>query len=125
MTVDDKLNQERRKFKRVRMRLRVVWRVKGHLESADVLSLNLSGGGMCIGLDKAVDTGDSFELKAVIGSERDVISCIGTVVWQDAKPVKDEAGNQYYPTGVQFDNLELKERMRLIHYCHNVSQSQA
>jgi c-di-GMP-binding flagellar brake protein YcgR len=109
---------ERRKYKRVVGRLKITYKMVGETQETSVYSIDVSAGGFCIGLNKIVKNDTVLELIIHLPDKEKSFYCLGRVVWQKLKPIKGEDGGYYYETGLQFADLELKNRLRLIYYVH-------
>ena len=118
----DPSGKERRKFKRVDVELRMTYRADGEGEESPALSADISAGGARLWLKKIVKKDSTVELKTYVDNDKQVIICVGKVVWQNLRPIKAEDGKYYYQTGVCFEGLDLKDRMKLIYFCHNAGK---
>ncbi|MGE5308682.1 MAG: PilZ domain-containing protein [Deltaproteobacteria bacterium] len=111
--------KERRKFKRVDVRLLATYKLTGEADENTIYSLDISAGGARVWLNRIIKKGTLITFKACLNEGKETVSCKGSIAWQNLRPVKADDGKYYYQTGVQFEDLELKDRMRLIYYCHN------
>jgi c-di-GMP-binding flagellar brake protein YcgR len=109
---------ERRKYKRVSGRLRIVYKAVGEQAEGSVYSMDVSAGGFCLGLDRILEDETVLELLVYIPDKQKPFFCLGKVAWQKAAGVKGKDGKLYYETGMRFENLDLKNRLRLIYYVH-------
>ena len=111
-------DRDRRKYRRIEVRLRIKYRVKGDAESAEIDTVDISAGGLSVLMNKIRKTGTVLDLGMVF--EKGVLfSCQGKVVWQDLRPRRDSTGKFSYLTGIEFLEIELTERLKLIYYCHS------
>jgi Tfp pilus assembly protein PilZ len=109
---------ERRKYKRVSGRLRIVYKAVGDQAEGSVYSMDVSAGGFCIGLDRIFASETVLELLVYMPDKDKPFLCLGKVAWQKPSGVKGKDGRLYYETGMRFENLDLKNRLRLIYYVH-------
>lgn len=108
---------ERRKYKRVKGKIRITCKVMGETGEEEIQSIDISAGGFCLGLNRALKIDSVLELIVHLPDKGKSFFCMGRVVWQ-GKARKDERGKRFYETGLQFSDLDLKNRLRLIYYVH-------
>lgn len=117
--MDEKTSlSERRKYKRVAGKLKITYKMVGETQETSVYSIDVSAGGFCIGLNRILKNDTVLELTVHVPDKEKSFYCLGRVVWQKLKPLKGEDGVIYYETGLQFADLDLKNRLRLIYYVH-------
>jgi hypothetical protein len=109
---------ERRKYKRVSGNLKIVYKVAGEEREGNVSSLDVSGGGFRLGLDRLVKDATVLELLVYMPDKEKPFTCLGKVAWHNPAGEKGKDGKFYYNTGLKFENLDLKNRLRLIYYVH-------
>lgn len=109
---------ERRKYKRVSGRLRIVYKAVGEEAEGSVYSMDVSAGGFCLNLDRMLKEETVLELLVYMPDKEKPFFCLGTVAWRKPAGVKGKDGKIYYETGMRFENLDLKNRLRLIYYVH-------
>lgn len=114
--------KEKRKFKRVGISLKMTYKTDSEAEELPALSADVSAGGTRLWLKKIVKKDSLIELKVYVSDGKRAISCVGKVIWQNLRPVKAGDGKYYYQTGVRFEDLDLKDRMSLIYFCHDVAK---
>ncbi len=117
--------EERRKYKRVSGRIRIIYKIAGDQAEGSVYSVDVSAGGFCLGLDKFQKTDTILELLVYLPDKEKPFVCLGKVTWQKSSGAKGKDGKVYYDTGVKFENLDLKNRLRLIYYVHGKLKSGA
>lgn len=110
--------EERRKYKRVSGRCRVVYKVNEERIDGSAYSIDVSAGGFCVGFEQRVKSDALIDLLVYLPDNEKPFKCTGRIAWQNAKPHKDKDGKLLYETGLRFENLELKNRLRLIYYVH-------
>jgi hypothetical protein len=116
--------EERRKYKRVSGRLRIIYKIPGDtVEEGSAYSIDVSAGGFCLGLDRLVKVDISLDLLVYLPDNEKPFSCGGKVTWQKTRGIKGSDGKFYYDTGIRFETLDLKNRLRLIYYVHNKSKT--
>ncbi|MFA5099783.1 MAG: PilZ domain-containing protein [Candidatus Omnitrophota bacterium] len=109
---------ERRKYKRVSGRLRIIYKIAGDAVEGSAYSVDVSAGGFCLGLDRHIKADTELELLVYLPDNEKPFSCSGKVTWQKTQGIKGKNGKFYYDTGLRFDSLDLKNRLRLIYYVH-------
>ena len=114
--------EERRKYKRVSGRLRVVYKMDQEPVESSAYSVDISAGGFCLCLHRRVKKDTLLELLVYLPDNEKPFKCMGRVSWQDNDGTKDADGRMLYNTGLCFENLELKNRLRLIYYVHGKSK---
>lgn len=119
MTPPASSGKERRKFKRVDVRLKASYLVKDEMATYEIPAVDISVGGARLLFNKITKQGTKVRLTIAVGDDEGTIVCGGRVAWQDLRPVKGENGKYYYDTGVEFEELRLKDRTRLFYYCLN------
>jgi hypothetical protein len=112
------MEEERRKYKRVAGRLRIVYKIAGELTEGSVYSVDVSAGGFCLGLDRLIKNETILELLVYLPDKDKPFACSGKVSWQNTRGVRNKDGSFYYDTGFRFEALDLKNRLRLIYYVH-------
>lgn len=114
--------EERRKYRRVSGRLRIIYKIKDEMIEGSAYSIDVSAGGFCVGLDRQINADELIELLVYLPDNEKPFTCSGRVAWQKVQPNKDKDGSLLYETGLRFENLELKNRLRLIYYVHGKSR---
>jgi hypothetical protein len=110
--------EDRRKYKRVTERLRIIYKIDGEQIEGSSYSVDVSAGGFCIGLDRVIKEDTVLELLVYLPDNEKAFACKGRVSWQKTPAVKAKDGNSYFDTGISFESLDLKNRLRLIYYVH-------
>ena len=110
--------EERRKYKRVFGRLRIIYKIKEEMIEGSAYSVDVSAGGFCVGFDRRLSDDTVIDLLVYLPDNEKPFTCRGRVAWQKTHPGKDKDGKLIYETGMRFENLELKNRLRLIYYVH-------
>ncbi len=110
---------ERRKYKRVSTRVRITCKPVGVEGENEIYSLDISAGGFSMMYPDAVKPDTVFELKVYLPDKTESFFCLAKVVRQADKAVKQKDGKPYYETGLKFEDMDLKNRLRLIYYVHN------
>ncbi len=117
--MDEKTSlNERRKYRRVPGKLRITYKLVGETDETSVYSIDVSAGGFCIGLNRMIKNDTVLELTIYLPDKEKSFYCMGRVAWQKPRPIKGDDGAYYYETGLQFADLDLKNRLRLIYYVH-------
>jgi c-di-GMP-binding flagellar brake protein YcgR len=112
------VDTERRKYKRVQGRLRIIYKIVGDTVEGSAYSVDISAGGFCLGVDRLMRSETSLELLVYLPDNEKPFSCTAKVTWQKTKGIKAKDGKFYYDTGLRFETLDLKNRLRLIYYVH-------
>jgi len=112
------MTDERRKYRRVSGRVRIIYKIAGEAEERSVYSVDVSAGGFCLGLDSVQKQDTILELLVYLPDKDKPFLCMGKVTWQKSHGTKGSDGKVYFDTGVKFENLDLKNRLRLIYYVH-------
>ncbi|MCU0651222.1 MAG: PilZ domain-containing protein [Candidatus Omnitrophica bacterium] len=115
---------ERRRYKRVSGRLKIVYKAVGEKDEGSVYSMDVSAGGFCLGLDRVFKADTVLELLVYLPDKEKPFLCLGKVAWQKPNAVKASDGKIYFMTGLRFENLDLKNRLRLIYYVHGRAQAE-
>jgi c-di-GMP-binding flagellar brake protein YcgR len=118
MVTTQSTGNERRKYKRVKGKVKITYKVMGETGEEDIFAMDISAGGFCLGLDRILKKDTVLELVVNLPDKDKSFFCLGRVVWQNLKSKKDEGGKRFYETGLQFSDLDLKNRLRLIYYVH-------
>jgi c-di-GMP-binding flagellar brake protein YcgR len=111
--------EERRKYKRIPTRVRITCKPVGVEGESEISSLDISAGGFSMMYPDVVKPDTIFELKVCLPDNTDSFFCLAKVVRQADKAVKQKDGKLYYETGLKFEDMDLKNRLRLIYYVHN------
>lgn len=114
--------EERRKYKRVSGRLRIIYKIKEGSIEGSAYSIDVSAGGFCVGLEHRMENDAVLDLLVYLPDNEKPFNCRGKVTWQSSKAQKDKEGRIFFETGLRFENLELKNRLRLIYYVHGKSK---
>jgi c-di-GMP-binding flagellar brake protein YcgR len=80
--------------------------------------VDISAGGMSVLMNKIRKVGTVLEFTMVFEKGL-VFDCQGKVVWQDLRPRRDSLGKFSYLSGIEFLEIDLTERLKLIYYCHS------
>jgi c-di-GMP-binding flagellar brake protein YcgR len=110
--------KDRRKYRRIEVTLRIQCKVKGDPEAAEIETVDISAGGMSVLMNKIRKVGTVLEFTMVFEKGL-VFDCQGKVVWQDLRPRRDSLGKFSYLSGIEFLEIDLTERLKLIYYCHS------
>lgn len=108
------MGEERRKYKRIYMRLPVEYRGKNIWQQVEVH--NISEGGIFVITDKLESPGTPVELILAFGEkEKKMVYVEGTVVWCREKSAKSEEG-ELFPIGmgIQFRKFSSTENRQFI-----------
>jgi hypothetical protein len=109
---------ERRKYKRVLGRLRITYKIEADSIEGSAYSIDVSAGGFCIGMDQRIKNDTLVELLVYLPDNEKSFTCTARVSWQKMHGIKDKDEKLFYETGLRFENLDLKNRLRLIYYVH-------
>lgn len=112
------MKDEKRKYRRIRNGVKAVYKVMGVEGEYDLSVINLSGGGLCLPLNKKMSKGTLLELYLNMPHEKEPFFALAKVAWQSQAPVSKE-GKPYYETGIEFLKLGLRDKMRIIRYIYN------
>ena len=109
---------ERRKYKRVPGRLRITYKIVEEAIEGSAYSIDVSAGGFCIGMDQRIKNDTLIELLVYLPDNEKSFTCTARVSWQKMHGIKDKDEKIFYETGLRFEQLDLKNRLRLIYYVH-------
>jgi c-di-GMP-binding flagellar brake protein YcgR len=109
---------ERRKYRRIKIKIKFIYKVMGVKGEISLASVDLGGGGIRLYLDKEIERGSVVELGLGLPGEKQLLFSLGRVVWQ--KKVTGDAGAKRarYLTGLEFINLGITNRTRLVSFVH-------
>lgn len=110
---------DRRRYRRLKEGIRVVFRILDKVEKEESKVLNFSTGGLCLSLRDRLEPGTLLELGLALPDKKDFFYTSAKVVWSSGVPVRDEAGNSYYETGVKFLKMNLSNRKEIIKYIYS------
>jgi c-di-GMP-binding flagellar brake protein YcgR len=111
--------KERRKYRRVKVGVKLVYKLLGIKGEVTLPTADLGGGGIRLFVNKKVKTGTIVELGLILPHEEQIFFSLGEVVWQVRDVTRIQRGEDFYETGVKFLNLGLAHRMRLIRFIHD------
>lgn len=109
---------ERRRYRRVKDGVRVIYKVLGVNGESQMHSLDIGAGGLRLPLKDKLDPGTLLELGLFLPQDREPFFCLTRVVWQADESKKDKGDQGYYETGVEFVRIDIRQRLRLIHYVY-------
>jgi c-di-GMP-binding flagellar brake protein YcgR len=118
------MGEERRRHKRIETTVRITCKPIGLTFEEDIYSFDISTGGFRIGYPKVVKPDTVFELNVYLPDKQDSFFCLAKVIWQKPKPKRGKSGKEYYETGLKFEDMDLKNRLRLIYYIHNFDKNE-
>lgn len=109
--------EEKRKYVRVKAAdVRVVYKIMGVKGEYAVPALDISGGGLRLPLKNKVKSGTLLELNIFLPPGNDPFFGFAKVAWQNPAAKKNEAGIDFYETGVVFIRVGFENRKRIINY---------
>lgn len=111
--------RDRRKYPRLKDGVKAIYKPMGEEGEHNLHVLDVSAGGLRLPVKQKLELGTILELKVMIPQTDESFFVLGKVVWQSPNPTRTKAGKIYYETGVEFQKIDLKERIRLIHYVHD------
>lgn len=112
--------KERRRFRRLKNGVRVIFKVLHKKGENELPSLNIGAGGVCVPLKNKLKPGELLELGLILPSEGKPFYSFAKVVWQTSIPKKDDEGNSYFETSVEFVRMNSSDRKKLIRYIYSL-----
>ncbi len=115
---------ERRRYHRVKDGVRVIYKVLGVNGESRMHALDVGAGGLRLPLKERIKPGTLLELGMLLPQDKEPFFCLTKVVWQADEAQKDKHGQDYYETGVEFVRIDIRQRLRLIHYVYPLLRKQ-
>lgn len=112
---------ERRRYRRLKEGVKMVFRILDKSEKEEYKALNFGTGGICLLLREKLEPGMFLELELALPDKKDFFNTSAKVIWCADIPKNDEAGNSYYETGIKFLKMNLSDRKDLIRYIRGQS----
>lgn len=78
--------------------------------------LDIGAGGLRLPIKEKVKAGVLIELRISLAKDTDPFFGLAKVAWQDLEAKKDEKGNAYYETGIEFIRVGINNRKRIVKY---------
>jgi c-di-GMP-binding flagellar brake protein YcgR len=110
--------KEKRKYRRVKFGIEFIYKVMGVKGEATLTSVDLGGRGMRLYLDRKMDAGVLVELGLRLPGDKQIFFSLGKVAWQNKAPETVGEKKGRYLTGLEFMNLDIANRTRLIRFVH-------
>lgn len=104
---------DRRQFPRADYECVVRIRHKGGTEEYQTKTENIGCGGICVLLPKELKIFSQVEVELKLGTSNEPIKCDGTVVWSVERSKIDKGSPQIFDIGVEFVNLNARDRARI------------
>ena len=116
--------QERRQSMRINAAFTVKYSVdRKHLIAQNGQMKDVSGDGMRLLVNEKFTEGTLLQLEFDLPNTKDVISAKGEVVWADGEfAERDQNGKRIFQTGIQFVNIKLNDRNRLVDYIKTIAE---
>lgn len=115
---------ERRKYRRVKDGVRVIYKVLGVNGETPTRALDVAAGGLRLPVKEKIKPGALLELGLSLPEDKQPFFCLTRVVWQADEVKRDKHGEDYYETGMEFVRIDIRQRMRLIHYVYPLLRKQ-
>ncbi|MCM8774086.1 MAG: PilZ domain-containing protein [Candidatus Omnitrophica bacterium] len=110
----EKFNEERRKYPRLNI-IYVTYSIESKNSKKIGVVLNIGAGGVCLIVNEKLPPNTTLFLNIDLRDGKQIISAKGKVVWNAEVPVYfNEETN--YEIGVEFVDIEEKERLRISQY---------
>lgn len=109
---------EKRQYYRLKDKVKLVYKVSGETKKRTAKTLDVGAGGLCLPLVERVKPGLLLELSLYLPEDTQPFKLSGKIAWQRPIPKKDIFGDNYYETGIEFQQMSLKEKLQIIHYVH-------
>lgn len=110
---------ERRKFPRAAGQVRVVYKFMGVVGERREAVVDISQGGLRLLLREKTKKGALLELNIALPKVAEPFFTLGEVVWQSAKPVETNGGEDLYATGIRFHEMGIEHKMLIIKYVYD------
>ena len=102
---------DKRKFARANYPCSItVWHEDGASEVIMANTANISVGGLCVFLNSPIIVGKRLEVKIDNFFEGNPLRCLGQVVRCQADPANKNERQKFFEIGVQFDQIDEKQR---------------
>lgn len=112
--------EERRKYVRLDASIKVEYKVlKDAKAKREVISKNISGGGVCFSVKEGLKSKTILEMEIGIPDGAEPICAKGEVVWLQGLPISQEARRKYFEVGVKFIRIASLDRDRILNYVYN------
>ena len=105
---------EQRVFRRIPDKIRVKYKLKGEDEEKETLSLDVSGGGICLILKEKMPLKTYLELTLILPK--------GEKLYCSLAEIRNQKYNQkegYYETSTRFLRMSMPDRIRFVRYIHS------
>ncbi|MFH1411145.1 MAG: PilZ domain-containing protein [Candidatus Omnitrophota bacterium] len=102
-----------RKFPRVNYRCRILICKNGEEKIFDANTENIGQGGVCVSLPNDVGMFERVGVELFLGEGGSPVKCKGKVVWVVKGHGSAVGGEVAYDTGVEFTDLDRKDRERI------------
>jgi len=111
-------SEEKRKFSRLPLNVKVEYSVLGKLDSVIITteSKNVSASGICIFLIDKFDFGILLKLKFLLPDADRGIIATGRVVWSEEVKTNNIECGKHYETGIEFVYISEEERKQINEY---------
>lgn len=109
---------EKRKYKRVQVKINLIYKVMGVKGEASLWTVDLGGGGLRLQLRESAKPGTMVEMGISVPPGDPVFFSLGRVVWQRRYPDDVKEPLRYYETGVEFVKMDVENRAKVIKFVH-------
>jgi c-di-GMP-binding flagellar brake protein YcgR len=110
------MSEEKREFVRLNVLADVVYSRHTSEDLKLTLTKNISAGGICLIVYESFKEGDLLDLKIGLPQDENPINAVGRVVWSIEFFILNDTKSKRYDIGVEFVNLDPKERERINKY---------
>ena len=107
---------EKRKYARIKDGAKVIYKVMGVKGEYPLHVLDIGAGGLRLPIKEKVKAGALIEFRISLDKDTDSFFGLAKVAWQDLEVKKDEKGNAYYETGIEFLRVGVDNRKRILRY---------
>jgi c-di-GMP-binding flagellar brake protein YcgR len=110
--------EEQRRYPRLDAKVKIIYGVMARMHKPfSSLSTNVSGGGICIPLERRLKKGEILELEMDLPGRRQPLFALGKVAWVKKVPANAKDA-KYYPfqAGIEFVAIEQDERESISKY---------
>ena len=110
--------KERRKYKRVMVKINLIYKVMGMKGEASLWTVDLGGGGLRLQLKESAKPGTMVEMGISVPPGAPIFFSLGRVAWQRRCPDNLKEPLKYYETGVEFVKMDVENRAKVIKFVH-------
>ncbi|MCK9594533.1 MAG: PilZ domain-containing protein [Candidatus Omnitrophica bacterium] len=110
--------KEKRKYKRVMVKINLIYKVMGVRGEASLWTVDLGGGGLRLQLREKAKPGTMVEMGISVPPGDPIFFSLGRIVWQRRCPDNVEEPLRYYETGVEFVKMDVENRAKVIKFVH-------